>query len=114
MPSSAGTAFRPAGANSTIYLTGNTGATAAALLPNTPSVGSFQVRVRNKGTADLYIAFGPNANTTVTAPVSNGAAGALGVTASEIEVITVPASNTYVAITSSVTANVEITTGYGI
>jgi hypothetical protein len=104
-------AFRPI-VGSTISITGNT--SAAIAIPNAPTVGYYQVRVRNKGNTDIYCAFG---NSTVTVTIPTGAAGNtpgnVGFSGNSIEVMTVNSAFVAVAGPAGTTANAEFTTGYG-
>lgn len=94
-------------ANSTIRINANTGVSPVQL-PNAPA-GSYQIRVKNKGTADAYIQDGPS--TITTAVPTTTVAGGQGVAAGATEVFTVEGS--YLAVIGSSTPDIEVTVGYG-
>src|SRR5690349_19920476 len=102
------TAFKPA-AGSTTLVNANTGGSPVAVSVAS-GTGEYQVRVRNKGTADAYVEFG-GAAVTAAAPAA-GTPGSLGVAAGAVAILTV--KGTYVAVQSSSTPSIEITVGEGL
>lgn len=102
--------FRP-NAAATIRLSAVTGAGAAVRVAGAPAGGGCQVRVRNRGTGEVYVQFG---KADVVATVPGPGAGSAGIAAGAVEYWTVQQSEHFVAIAvESGTPAIEITTGTG-
>ncbi|KQP64046.1 hypothetical protein ASF41_22065 [Methylobacterium sp. Leaf111] len=102
--------FRP-NAAATLRLSAVTVAGTAVRLAGAPSGSGCQVRVRNRGTVEVFIQFG---KADVVAAIPGASGGSAGIAPGAVEYWTIQQSEHFVALAvESGTPSVEITTGVG-